>query len=77
MTYHLPRQPSTPRIAVWRKLKRLGVAQLAHGLVAFPRDARTQEQLEWVAEEVVKRARRPRWLAEPRSAVAARAIRRA
>ncbi|EXJ51816.1 hypothetical protein AS96_07710 [Microbacterium sp. MRS-1] len=28
------------------------MAQLGDGLVALPRDARTQEQLEWVAEQV-------------------------
>jgi Protein ChrB, N-terminal len=50
--YRLPRVPSTPRSAVWRKLKRLGVAQLGDGLVALPADARTREQLEWIAEEV-------------------------
>lgn len=48
----MPREPSTPRIAVWRKLRRLGVAQLGDGLVALPSDARTQEQLEWMAEEI-------------------------
>jgi hypothetical protein len=52
LCYRVPRDPSTPRIAVWRRLKRLGVAQLGDGLVALPADARTREQLEWVAEEV-------------------------
>jgi len=52
LAYRLPRVPSTPRSSVWRKLKRLGVAQLGDGLVALPADARTREQLEWVAEEV-------------------------
>nr|WP_255426306.1 Chromate resistance protein ChrB [Pseudonocardia sp. C8] len=52
MLYRVPREPSTPRIAIWRRLKRLGVAQLGDGLIALPADARTQEQLEWVAEEV-------------------------
>ena len=50
--YRLPRVPSTPRSAVWRRLKRLGVAQLGDGLVTLPADARTREQLEWIAEEV-------------------------
>src|SRR5947209_7520668 len=50
--YRLPREPSTPRSAVWRKLKRLGAAQLGDGLVTLPADARTREQLEWIAEEV-------------------------
>jgi hypothetical protein len=52
LSYRMPREPSTPRIAVWRKLKRLGVAQLGDGLVTLPADARTREQLEWVAEDV-------------------------
>lgn len=53
LTYKLPRDPSTPRSSVWRKLRRLGVAQLTDGLVALPEDARTREQLEWIAEEVL------------------------
>jgi hypothetical protein len=54
LAYRMPREPSTPRSAVWRRLKRLGVAQLVDGLVALPADARTQEQLEWVAEAVIE-----------------------
>src|SRR5262249_61302830 len=52
LAYRLPREPSTPRIALWRRLKRLGVAQVVDGLVALPADRRTREQLEWAAEEV-------------------------
>lgn len=52
LSYRLPREPSTPRIAVWRRLKNLGVAQLSDGLVALPMDARNREQLEWVADQV-------------------------
>lgn len=52
LTYRMPRNPSTPRSAVWRKLRRLGAAQLGDGLVALPADARTREQLEWIADEV-------------------------
>jgi hypothetical protein len=54
LSYRLPREPSTPRIAVWRRLRRLGTAQLGDGLVGLPWDARTQEQLEWVAQEVAE-----------------------
>lgn len=52
LSYRLPREPSSPRIALWRKLKRLGVAQLLDGLVALPLDSRNREQLEWLADEV-------------------------
>ncbi len=54
LAYRVPREPSTPRIAIWRRLKRLGVAQVGDGLVALPADARTQEHLEWVAQDVVE-----------------------
>jgi hypothetical protein len=53
LVYRLPREPSTPRSSVWRKLRRIGAVQLADGLVALPDDARTREQLEWIAEEVL------------------------
>ena len=54
LSYRIPREPSTPRISVWRKLRRLGTAQLGDGLVALPNDARTKEQLEWIADEVLE-----------------------
>src|SRR5689334_2588578 len=66
LCYRVPREPSAPRIAVWRKLKRLGVAQLGDGLVALPADARTREQLEWVAEDVTDAGGTAGvWLARP------------
>ena len=54
LIYRVPREPSTPRIAIWRKLRALGVAQLADGTVALPEDARTREHLEWVADRVLE-----------------------
>src|SRR5215210_6758334 len=54
LAYRIPREPSTPRITVWRKLRRLGVVQVLDGLVALPADARTREQLEWLADEVLE-----------------------
>lgn len=66
LTYGLPRTPSAPRLALWRKLKRLGVAQLADGLVALPADARTREQLEWAADEAIRAGGSAGvWLARP------------
>jgi hypothetical protein len=52
LAYRLPREPSTPRIAVWRKLRQLGAAQIVDGLVALPADNRTREQMAWLAEQV-------------------------
>ncbi|WP_253942238.1 Chromate resistance protein ChrB [Nocardioides sp. zg-1230] len=54
LIHRVPREPSTPRISIWRKLRALGVAQLSDGTVALPEDARTREQLEWVADQVVQ-----------------------
>jgi len=75
LSYRLPREPSTPRIGVWRKLERLGVARLGDGLVALPADARTREQLDWLAEEIVEAGGTATvWLATPASAAQERAV---
>lgn len=75
LVYSVPREPSTPRISVWRKLKRLGVAQLADGVVALPLDARNREQLEWIADEVREAGGEAAlWLAEPSSAAQEREL---
>ena len=66
LSYRIPRKPSTPRIAIWRKLKRLGIAQLGDGLVALPADARTREHLDWIAEEVIEAGGTAGvWVAQP------------
>jgi len=66
LSYRLPREPSGPRTTLWRRLKRLGVAQLSDGLVALPADARTREQLEWLAGDVTEAAGTAGlWVARP------------
>ena len=68
LSYRLPREPSTPRITIWRKLKRLGVAQISDGLVALPADARTREHLDWIADEILAAdGTATVWLAQPTS----------
>lgn len=53
---------------MWRKLRRLGVVQLVDGLVALPADARTKEQLEWLADEVLDAGGEATvWMARPGS----------
>jgi len=48
LVYRLPREPSRHRVAVWRKLRDLGVLYLQDGVAALPEDAVTREQLEWL-----------------------------
>jgi hypothetical protein len=75
LAYRLPREPSTPRIAMWRKLKRLGAAQLLDGLVALPLDSRNRERLEWLAEEVTDAAGEATiWIGELGAAVQEREL---
>ncbi|PXY16723.1 Chromate resistance protein ChrB [Prauserella flavalba] len=66
LSYRIPREPSTPRITIWRKLKRLGVAQISDGLVALPADARTREHLDWIADEILDAGGNASvWIAHP------------
>ncbi|WP_196442168.1 Chromate resistance protein ChrB [Planomonospora sp. ID67723] len=75
LAYKIPREPSSPRIAIWRKLERLGVARLGDGLVGLPADARTREQLDWIAQDVLDAGGSATvWLAVPAAAAQERAI---
>ncbi len=75
LSYRLPREPSAPRLAIWRKVKRLGAAQLLDGLIALPFDSRNREQLEWLADEVVEAdGEAAIWIAEPATAAQERGI---
>ena len=75
LAYRLPREPSTPRSALWRKLRRLGAAQVLDGLAALPFDARNREQLEWLADEVVEaRGEATIWIGELGSAAQEREL---
>jgi hypothetical protein len=75
LAYRLPREPSTPRIALWRALRRLGAMQLLDGLVALPADSRTREQLEWLADGVIEAGGEATvWLGRPGSAAQEGAI---
>ena len=56
LSYRIPREPSTPRIAVWRKLRDIGALQIGDGLVALPATVETVEQFGWVAARVEQAA---------------------
>lgn len=75
LAYRLPREPSNPRVVMWRKLRRLGAVQLVDGLVALPADARTREQFDWLADEVTEAGgEATTWLARTTSAGQERAL---
>jgi hypothetical protein len=75
LSYRLPREPSTPRIALWRALRRLGVVQILDGLVALPADSRTREQLEWLADGVIEAGGEATlWLGRPGSVAQERVL---
>jgi ChrB-like protein len=75
LAYRLPRVPSSPRIALWRKLRQLGAEQLLDGLVALPLDRRTREQLEWLADGIVEAGGEGTiWIGELASAAQERAL---
>jgi hypothetical protein len=66
LAYRIPREPSTPRIAVWRRLRQLGAVQLGDGLAALPLDDDTREQFEWLAQFIEDASGEAAvWLAEP------------
>ena len=54
-SYRLPREPSRLRLAVWRRLKRVGAVMVHDGLWVLPTDAKTREDFEWLAEEIEER----------------------
>jgi hypothetical protein len=75
LAYKLPREPSTPRITLWRRLRRLGAAQVLDGLAALPLTPQTREQLEWLADEVEDAGGSATiWIARPGTAAEGRAL---
>ena len=54
LVYRLPREPSTPRIGLWRRLRQLGAVRLVDGVAMLPHTARSEEQLGWLAAGIVE-----------------------
>lgn len=75
LAYRLPREPSTPRITLWRRLRQLGAAQIVDNLVALPLDDHTREQVQWLADEVAEAGGEASvWLSEPDTSAAGHAM---
>ena len=54
LVYRLPREPSAPRLALWRAVRRLGALQVGDGLVALPHSARNLEHMQWLAADITE-----------------------
>ncbi len=54
LVYKIPRQPSALRVGVWRKMKQLGAVLLHDAVWVLPASARTEEQFQWLASEIVE-----------------------
>ena len=52
LVYRIPRQPTSGRVYVWRKLKQLGAVALQDAVWVLPLTPRTQEQFQWLAAEI-------------------------
>ena len=52
--YKLPPKPSALRVYIWRKLKRLGAVLFQDAVWVLPNTARTLEQFQWLAAEIVE-----------------------
>ena len=54
LSYTLPREPSAPRVALWRKLKKLGAILWHDALWVLPSTPALQEQVRWLATEIAE-----------------------
>ena len=52
LAWRLPNGSSTPRVTIWRSLKRLGAATLTPGAALLPYREELLEQVGWLAQEI-------------------------
>jgi hypothetical protein len=50
--YKIPREPSSQRVFVWRRLKRLGAVLLHDAVWVLPATPRGREHFQWLAAEI-------------------------
>jgi hypothetical protein len=54
LVYKVPREPTSSRVYVWRKLKQLGAISVQDAIWVLPARPRTQEQFQWLAAEIIE-----------------------
>jgi hypothetical protein len=54
LQHRIPSEPSAGRVAVWRKMKRLGGFLLQDATWLLPATPWTREQFQWLAAEIVE-----------------------
>jgi hypothetical protein len=54
LVYNVPNKPTSSRLYVWRKLKKLGALLLHDAVWVLPATPHTREQLRWLASEVAE-----------------------
>jgi hypothetical protein len=52
LVYRIPREPTSSRATIWRKLKRLGALLLHDAVWVLPATSWTREQFQWLAVEI-------------------------
>jgi hypothetical protein len=52
LVYKIPREPTSSRALIWRKLKRLGALLLHDAVWVLPATPWTREQFQWLAVEI-------------------------
>jgi hypothetical protein len=55
LLYKVPPEPTANRVAIWRKLKRLGAVLLHDAVWVLPPSPRTLEELQWLAADIRER----------------------
>ncbi|MFD0680017.1 MULTISPECIES: Chromate resistance protein ChrB [unclassified Paenibacillus] len=54
LIYKIPPKPTSTRVYVWRKLKKLGSILLHDAAWILPSNSRTWEQFQWLASEIIE-----------------------
>src|SRR6266498_3624160 len=52
VAWRLPTGSSTPRVSIWRSLRKLGASVMTPGAAIVPYREDLQEQLDWLAQEI-------------------------